>query len=304
MGGNGSQPMGDFYLQYEYHITSSQLLFAMLGMGVTLRPESFVEVMRFPKGFALGMLSVVVVSPALALAVATLLEFEPGIATGLILVAAVPGGTMSNILTYFARGNVPLSIALTAVATTGCLLTTPIVLQVFAGNVVEGQIQMPGIRIALEIAFFLLIPLAIGMGIGRRYDDRRDEIAKVFIRTSIALIGLIVVGSSVAGRIDPGQQTGIVVAGVVGFSFALFLVGFGLLRAGGLPARDAVAAGIETSFRNISLALLVKASIWPAQAGVEDPFADQVFFVALFYGGVAMMTSLVPLFVHRRLTQA
>lgn len=292
--------MGDFYLQYEYHITSAQLLFAMLGMGITLRPEAFMDVMRAPKGFALGMLSVLVLSPSLALLVATAFGLEAGIATGLILVAAVPGGTMSNILVYFAKADVPLSISLTAVATTSCLITTPIVLTLFAGSVIEGDVTMPGGRIALEILCFLLIPLAVGMWIGMRNDEKRDEIARVFIRLSLLMIALIVVGSGAADRIDPGQQTGVVLAAILVFSFGLFAVGFGLLRLVGLPATAAVSAGIETSYRNISLGLLVKASVWPAVEGVADPFADQVFFVVIFYGAVALVTSLPPLFIHRR----
>ncbi len=293
--------MGDFYLQYEYHITSGQLIFAMLGMGATLRAQAFMAVMRAPLGFALGLFSVLVLSPMLAIATARVFGLEAGIATGLVLVAAVPGGTMSNIITHFAKADVPLSISLTAVATTGCLITTPIVLQVFAGSVIEGEVSMPGARIALEIVFFLLIPLALGMLIGRRFDAQRDSISRVFIRLSLALIGLIVIGSTAAGRIDPANQTTEVVAGVVVFSFALFLAGFALLRLGGRPATAAVAAGIETSYRNISLALLVKASVWPVQKGVPDPFADQVFFVVIFYGAVALITALPPLFIHRRI---
>ena len=292
--------MGDLYLQHEYAITSGQLVFAMLGMGFTLRAEAFMEVMRAPKGFALGLLSVLVLSPSLAVLTSMAFGLEAGIATGLVLVAAVPGGTMSNILVYFAKADVPLSIALTAVATTGCLVTTPIVLQVFAGSVIEGEVQMPGARIALEILFFLLIPLGSGMLLGKRFDARREELSRFFIRASLLMIGLIVVGSAAADRIDPGQQTGQVVAAVLFFSFGLFAIGFGLLRLGGLSAPAAVAAGIETSYRNISLGLLVKASVWPAREGIPDAFADQVFFVVLFYGAVALVTSLPPLFLHRR----
>lgn len=292
--------MGDLFLAYEYHIASSQLIFAMLGMGMTLRPDAFMEVMRFPKGFALGLISVLLVSPTIAFGIAKFFDFEPGLATGLILVAAVPGGTMSNILTYFAKANVPLSIALTAVATTGCLVTTPLVLQFFAGNAIGGAIEMPGGRIALEIAFFLLLPLGLGMLIGRRFDARRDAIARVFIRISVAFIVLLIVGSSSAERIDPTIYPASVTGGIVLFSLMLFIAGFGLLKLAGLSANDAMAAGIETSYRNISLALLVKASLWPVQAGVPDPFADQVFFVALFYGGIAFVTSLPGVLIHRR----
>ena len=130
---------------------------------------------------------------------------------------------------------------------------------------------------------------------------QRDAIARVFIRISLAIIVLIVVGSGSADRIDPGEHAPKVLVGIMLFSWALFAAGFGLLKLSGFPARDAVASGIETSYRNISLALLVKASMWPVQAGVPDPFADQVFFVILFYGGIAMVTALPPLFIHRRI---
>lgn len=272
----------------------------MLGMGVTLRPDAFMEVMRFPKGFVLGLGSVLILSPALALAVASALDFEPGLATGLILVAAVPGGTMSNILTYFARANVPLSIALTAVATTVCLLTTPLVLQFFVGSAIGGAVEMPGTRIALEIAFFLLFPLGLGMLIGRQRDAQRDEIAKTFIGVSIFFIALLVIGSSAAERIDPTLYPPKVLIGIALFPFVLIIAGFGLLRVSGLPAADAIAAGIETSFRNVSLALLVKASVWPAKANIADPFADQVFFTALFYSGFAFMAAIPAIVFHRR----
>ncbi len=241
-----------------------------------------------------------VISPILALAIAKVFDLEPGIATGLVLVAAVPGGTMSNILTYFAKANVPLSIALTAIATTGCLLTTPLVLQIFAGSAVGADVQMPGTRIAFENALFLLLPLALGMMIGNRFDPHRDAIARVFIRISVAAIAMIVIGSGAADRLGGRDYGAIVAISAALFSVLLFAAGFLLLKAGGLPAKDCVAAAIETSYRNISLALLVKASIWPVQAGVVDVFADQVFFVALTYGGIAMIASLPGVLWHRR----
>jgi len=237
---------------------------------------------------------VLVISPILALAIAKVFDLEPGIATGLVLVAAVPGGTMSNILTYFAKANVPLSIALTAIATTGCLLTTPLVLQIFAGSAVGADVQMPG------NALFLLLPLALGMMIGNRFDPHRDAIARVFIRISVAAIAMIVIGSGAADRLGGRDYGAIVAISAALFSVLLFAAGFLLLKAGGLPAKDCVAAAIETSYRNISLALLVKASIWPVQAGVVDVFADQVFFVALTYGGIAMIASLPGVLWHRR----
>ena len=110
-------------LAYEYYFASVQLALAMAGMGATLHIRDFAEVLRAPRAFALGYVCVLVGSPFLALGVVHALGLDGGIAIGLILIAAVPGGTLSNLLTYFARANVALSIALTAAATLTCLRT-------------------------------------------------------------------------------------------------------------------------------------------------------------------------------------
>jgi len=292
--------MGDLYVSYEYYIASTQLVLAMLGMGATLRTEDFVRVLRFPRGLALGLACVLVASPVLALAIAKAFALEPGITAGFVLIAAVPGGTLSNIMTYFARGNVPLSISLTGAATAGCLVTTPLVLTLFVPGTDGSTYQMPVARISAEIFFFLLLPLLAGMWIGARFEPVRDRFSQTCIRASLATIAVMVVGAASAGRVEAGAYGGTVILAMVCFSLALFATGFVLPRAAGLPAHDAVATGIETAYRNTSLALLVKASVFPVVPGRADPFADQVFFVALLYAGMAMLIVLPPTLFHRR----
>ncbi len=294
--------MFEFYLLNEYYFASAQLIFAMLGMGATLRFADFVEVLKFPRGFILGLTCVLLLSPLVALTVSRLFSLEPGITTGLILVAAVPGGTMSNILTYFARGNVPLSISLTGTATVGCLVSTPLVLRLFAPLQQEGELAMPVTRISLEIVFFLLIPLFAGMVAGTRLEGLREKFAQLCIRASLAVIFVMVVGSAGAGRVDAGAHGPLVILALFVYGFTLLVLSLGAARLLGLASPDTVAIGIEAAYRNISLALLVKASLFPAIPGVPDPFADQVFFVALLYGGFAMLIVLPPLFLHRRKT--
>ncbi len=292
--------MFDTYLLYEYHFASAQLILAMLGMGATLRFADFLEVIRFPKAFTLGLLCVLLWSPILAVTLTHFLQLQPGIATGLVLVGAVPGGTMSNILTYFARGNVPLSISLTGVATTACLVTTPLILKFFAQAEGNTNFEMPAQRIAAEITFFLLVPLLLGMFLGSRYDDKRDAIAKQAIRASIGVILIMIVGSSGAGRIDAAAYGGEVLLSM--FLFCLLLLTTGYLFSLGLrlSSRDAITVGIETSYRNTSLAILIKASLFPAIPGVPDPFADQVFFVALLYGGFGLVLVVPSILLYRR----
>ncbi len=299
--GESTHPMFEAYPRYEYHLASTQLVLAMLGMGFTLRPSDFAEVLRHPKGFIVGLLAVLVAGPCVALAVAKGFGLEAGIATGLVLVAAVPGGTLSNLLTYFAHGNVALSIALTGTATLGCLLTTPLVLRLAAGPFIEGEVVMPVGRIALEIVALLLLPLVVGMTVGSRSAQRRERLSRLFIRASLAVVIAMVIGAAGAGRVSAGEYGAAALLAMLGFAVTLAGLGFAASWLVRLPRRDGVAIGIEACYRNTSLAILIKASVFPAVPGVADPFADQIFFVALLYAGFALLVSLPPLLIHRRM---
>ena len=207
---------------------------------------------------------------------------------------------MSNVLTFFAKGNVPLSISLTSVTTVGSLLTTPLVLGVLSASHLPGEIDMPVGRISYEISLCLLGPLLLGMIIGNAIDAHREVFARWAIRASLGAIALIIVGAASAERIDPLSHGASVVAAIVLFTLLACAVGFGLCAAAGLDSAARTAVAIEASFRNTSLALMVKALVFPVVPGVVDPLADGVFYVALLYGGVAFQVALVPLVWHRR----
>jgi BASS family bile acid:Na+ symporter len=292
--------LGQFYLEYEYYIASTQLILAMLGMGATLRVRDFVEVLRQPRGILTGIATQLVAMPLLALALGRGFGLAPGLAVGLILVAAVPGGTMSNVLTFFARGNVPLSISLTAVTTIACLVTTPALLGLLGADYLPGTIEMPTGQIALEIVVSLVGPLAIGMGIGNLRPAIREVFSRTCIRASLAAIVVLVAGATAAERVDVTAHGAGALAAVLLLSVGGLIVGGVASRVLTLDSSDQVAVGIEAAYRNINLALLVKASVFPALAGAPDPFADAILFVALAYGGLAFFVVLPPLLWHRR----
>lgn len=292
--------MGELFLRYEYPLAASQLMLAMLGMGATLRVADFVEVLRYPTGIVLGLALQLLGVPLLAFATGRLFGLEPGLAVGLVLVAAVPGGTLSNVLTYFARANVPLSISLTAVTTLGSLVTTPVVLALFASAHLAADFEMPVARIAGEIAYCLLGPLSLGMALGNAFPSRREALASWSIRASLGVIALMVVGAVSADRVDAMQYGGAALGTLVLFSAAVFVAGYAVCTAAGLRSEDRMAIAIEACFRNTSLALLVKASAFPVVAGVPDPVADGAFFVALLYAGLAGAVVTGPVVWHRR----
>jgi len=290
----------DFYLRHEYAFASTQLVFAMMGMGATVERREFVAVARRPLAVAAGLALQLVGAPLLAALLVAALGLAPGVAVGLVLVAAVPGGSLSNLFAYFARANVALSITLTGITTLACLVTTPLVMRVLASEHLPAGFDMPAGRIAFEIAACLLGPLAVGMAVGSAFPNGRDPFSRWCIRASLGVIALMVLGSGAAGRIDPVAYGAPALVALGLFAAGLQALALATGRGLGLARRDRLALAIEVTIRNTNLGLLVKASVFPARPGVPDPIGDATFFMALLYGGVALLLALPTVYLGAR----
>lgn len=290
------------YHRLEYALAAAQLALAMFGMGATLRPADFVTVFRVPRALLVGLGMQIVGVPAIAVGVNQLLTPPPGVAFGLILVAVIPGGAMSNVLTYFARGNVALSIALTTVVTLGCLVSTPVLLRILGAAAVPVDLTMPVGRIAFDIVACLLAPLACGMAVGAALPARRSAVARWAIRGSLVVVLAIIVGSARTGHLTAWEYGGMAVLAVCLLALSAQQVALVSSLAFGLSRPDTAALTIEVTIRNVNLGLLVKAAALPAH-GTADPFADMVLFVILMYGAVALPLSVLVVVVHRALAR-
>jgi BASS family bile acid:Na+ symporter len=295
----------DFYLRHEWWFAAVQLALAMFGMGATLRLDDFIAVFRQPKAFIAGFVIQVIGIPLLALAFNAAAAPPAGVAFGLILVAAMPGGAMSNVVTYFARSNVPLSIALTAVVTLTCMVTTPAVLRLLAGDLVRDDFAMPIGAIAFDIAVCLLVPLALGMMAGAPLRHHtRELVARWCIRGSLAVVLCIAIGSAGAGRLGGDALAGGNLLLIVLFAITVQQAGTLPAWALGLSRPDVGSIAIETSIRNTNLALLLKASLFPVAPGVADPMADGVLVTALLFGAFAAPLTIPLVLVHRWLARS
>ena len=293
------------YAAYEYPVASTQLFLAMLGMGALLTPGDFLLEVKKPRALLTGLSFQWVLVPLIALALGRVLPVPAGIAVGLVFVAAVPGGTMSNILTLFGRGNIALSITLTSITTVAALATTPLLLHLLVSEFLPDDFSMPVGRIARDIFGTLIVPLLLGMLI-RSQTTRyyAAQFSKWAIRLSLMMILVIVVGSAGSGRLSADAYGVMGVMALVIFTLAVQLSALLMSKVLGLTSGDGLAITIEAAFRNISLAIAVKATVFPAQPGVLDPIGDAVLFVALLYGGVSMFMTLVPVMIHRRMRSA
>ncbi|MEM9255213.1 MAG: bile acid:sodium symporter family protein [Pseudomonadota bacterium] len=296
--------MFDFYIRNEYWFAATQLALAMLGMGATLRIRDFIAVVKYPKALFYGLVIQAVGVPLLAWVLITLSSPTAGVAVGLALVAAIPGGTMSNVFTFLARGHVALSIAMTAITSFLCLLTTPIVLGLLIAHHLPAEFNMPAAKIAVEITLILMCPLALGMVFLSVFPAQAGVFSKVCIRASIFIILLIIIGATGAGRVNfdffSNRDLIILMAFVVG----LAVFSWYLPRLLGLNPPDSTAINIEVTFRNANLGLLIKASLFPAVVGVLDPIGDMVLFTVLLYGGLVFPIAATQVYLHGRRNKA
>ena len=297
--------MFDFYPRWEATFAQVQLVLFMLGMGATLGWRDFADVVRRPRSLVVAFLGHILLMPLIAVAVIAVFRLSGGIALGIILTAAMPGGTLSKAFTYLGRGNVPLAISLSFVSTLASLVTVPATLYLLGGAYIPADFTMPIGAIVFDVVAFLLVPLLVGMAIGHAFPKIRQRFSRIAIRLGFVVILAIVILSLGSGRIKPGDHGFAVPIAIIVFCLVGMqanMLAFRLLR---WPRADTLVAGIEVTMRNMNLALLIKTGLFPETgSGVNAELAGEMLFVILFYAAVAMVEGLFLTMRFRRMAQA
>lgn len=293
--------MVEFYLQNEYWFAVFQLVMAMFGMGATLTTSDFREVITEPKAVTIGNLIQLLLVPIIAYVFIQTAGLIGGVAIGVAIIAAIPGGTSSNMFTFFAGGNVALSISVTAITTLACLLTTPLILDLMISQYMPVDFQLPRGQIMAEIVWTLLLPLIVGMGVLRYLPKQAPVIARYSINASLLGILAIVVMSSLADRLDIeafGVSNLLLICALL---IVMTLVAWVACKIMGLNRIDSTAIEMEVAVRNVNLGLLIKTLLFPTIVGQTDTVGNMVLFTLLLYGGVQLLMG-GGLIAYRRLT--
>ena len=276
------------YASYEHILAATLLVLSMLGLGATLHVADFWQAVRSPRGIALVLVIQLAIMPCVAVAITAAFGLPWGIGAGMLLVAALPGGAYSNLLTHLGRGNVTLSISATTLCTVACVLTIPLVISLFGHeDLLRGK--MPVAQIMREILWFLLIPLAVGMWLRRPLGDAREPFSKWCLRGSLFVLFLIVAGSLQSGRIELGRfgwqaPTALIVFGLISLG-----IGYALSFAVGFARAEAFTIATEVTARNGNIGLLLKATLFPATLGTAGGLHEGVLFAVLFYAGASLV---------------
>ncbi len=139
------------------------MMVIMLGMGASLTFRDFLIAFRKPKGVIVGLICQYGIMPFLGYFLAVLLKLPPALAVGLILMGCMPGGTTSNIFTYFSKGALALSIMMTSVSTLVAVVMVPVLISYYNGLAgVTGEFAIPAANVA-QVLVVLLVPTVIGM---------------------------------------------------------------------------------------------------------------------------------------------
>jgi bile acid:Na+ symporter, BASS family len=289
--------MPSLYAASEYYLAAVSLILAMAGMGATLTLQNFRDILLRPFPVALCVVLQFTLFPVLAALIGHAAGFPPGIVVGLVLMNAVPSGSLTNVFTYLGKGNVTLSIMITCASTLACFVAIPLIVKWLTPAEMPQDFQVPLDETVTHVVFFALLPMAAGMCFARYWERCKDDFAKWAVRISLIPLTVLIVGALSSGKVDISEYGWRFPVIVVAFIYGSLLFMRRLAMALGFDWADGFTMGIEVAVRNGKLGIALAAGLFPA--GTNDHIAREVLFVALFYSGATMIVALIS--VVRRL---
>jgi BASS family bile acid:Na+ symporter len=291
-------------------ILNITIAFIMFGVALQIKVEHFKRLAQNPRSTIIGFISQFVLLPAVTCAIAILLRkyITPTIGLGMILVASCPGGNISNFISSLAKGNVALSVSLTAIATLAAIILTPLNFKLW-GEIflfymskinpdLFPKLRIDPVSMFITVFIILGIPLIAGMWVNHKFPRTTEKIVKPIKTLSIIIFGGMVISAFLSNYeyfIDYIKYIFIIVLIHNGLALA---TGFGFSSLFGVSSYDRRSITIETGIQNSALALvlLLVTGIFPEE-GVGG-----MAFIAAWWGiwhilsglGIASLWSLKP----------
>jgi len=266
------------------------LAFIMFVLGLGLTGSDFLRVIKQPRDFLIGAFSQIILLPIIAFILVKIWPIAPELAIGVMIIAAAPGGVTSNLLTSFAKGDVALSISLTAIISLLCVITIPFIVLTSVGLLSDSNITQDISLLSMSRNMFLIVtvPVILGMLLRRFVSGAALKFEPIARKISIALFVLVLLGAIAAERenvISYFAQAGLItlVLNVVMMLVAYFVA---QLLASGTKQKKCIT--IECGLQNGTLAIFVATSIFgggiyviPAATYSLIMFATSLIFVYL-----------------------
>lgn len=242
--------------------------FIMFGVSLDLKWQDIVRAFKQPKPTLLGLISQFLLLPAVTFVIAYLWNPVPGLALGMFLVAACPGGSISNFMSSISRADLGLSVSLTAVSTILCVVFTPVNFE-FWSSLYPGtqellkSVELNTIELFQTVFLFLIIPVISGMLFGSRLPSATRSISKPIKWLSMLIFILFVVVAFLKNRENFLAHAHLVIALVVVHNAAAFMTGYLVGRIGKLGKSASRSLCIETGIQNSGLGLIICFNFFP-----------------------------------------
>lgn len=240
------------------------LAIIMFGMGLTLVIGDFVRIFTYPKAVLIGLINQIILLPIIGFSIVVLFNLSPTMATGVMILSLCPGGPTSNLITQVSRGNIGLSVTLTALASLITVFTIPVLLSeaiaYFTGNT-GVVIELPVLQTMLQILVITVIPIAIGMMIRKRNEGFALRMEKPMRTASTVLFVIIFLVIIIANKDNLVQAMKEV--GLATLLLNLLTMGLGFLTAKlfGIAGNSQITITIESGIQNGTLAFVIATTI-------------------------------------------
>lgn len=222
----------------------------MLGMGLSIRLDDFKIVFKYPKPVIIGVVLQYTIMPLLAYLIVKLFHLSPEVAIGVLLVGCCPGGTSSNVISYLAKANVALSVAVTSVSTILSPFVTPSLMFLMAHQ----WMDVSFLSMFESVSKVVLIPIIAGLIIQRVFYKAAEKADDILPLVSVVAISIIL-GTVVASSKTLIIETGLLIFAVVILHNVLgYLIGYTLSALFKLTYEDKKTLSIEVGMQNSSLA--------------------------------------------------
>lgn len=235
------------------------LFIIMLGMGLSLTKNDFYQVAKFPKAVLIGTLGQMLVLPIVGFTIAYFFMPDAALAVGLVLLAACPGGTTSNLVTHMAKGDLALSISLTAISSMLTLVTIPLIVGValLTFSNLETQVELPVTKMVGALLLLTLIPVSLGMWVRSRKPNQSLIWSKYIGRFSSVFLLLLIVLVCVSEYQTLDEHILNAGPATLALNVTMMLTAWWVARIAKLNEAQSTSITIEIGIQNSTLAMLI-----------------------------------------------
>jgi len=280
----------------ETKLLGVMMMVIMLGMGASLTFRDFLIAFKKPKGVLIGLLCQFGIMPFLGYLLAVLLGLPPALAVGIILMGCMPGGTTSNIFTYFSKGVLALSIMMTSVSTLVAVAVVPLLISYYSGLAgVTGEFAVPAANVA-QVLVVLLVPTVLGM-ILRKVNPNVGATIELFGSMLGVFVIVFLIGSWVPRNYQLLLSTHwTVFLAAVALGLIGMLLGYGLSRLLKQDPNRSRTISLETGIQNGPLAVLIVTLTFTGE------MQQQVLLIPILYSLFIVLTSSAVTVWYRKIT--